>query len=138
MANYYASSRSNYFAVKDAQAFEDEMSNISDIEVITKTGEDGILRYGVLSHISDSGGWPSWVFNEETDDYDDIDFFDIVSEHLADNEVAIFMEAGAEKLRYICGYAVAVNNKGETRQISLNNIYDLAKEIGTNVTIAEY
>ena len=134
MANYYASSRSNYFNVKDADAFKAAMANFGDVEVITD--KDG--RYGVLSQHSDNGTWPSYFFDDITDEETEVDFFSFVADHLADDEVAIFMEAGAEKLRYICGYAVAVNNKGETRMIALSNIYDLAKELGSNVTMAEY
>jgi hypothetical protein len=58
--------------------------------------------------------------------------------HLADEEVAVLQEVGAENLRFVNGYAIAVNNKGERRDISLENIYDLAKELGSNITKAEY
>ena len=48
------------------------------------------------------------------------------------------MGAGAEKLRYIIGWAEAFNNKGESRAISLDAIYNLAKELGSEITRAEY
>ncbi|HTE91774.1 MAG TPA: hypothetical protein VK639_22680 [Terriglobales bacterium] len=47
-------------------------------------------------------------------------------------------EAGAEKCRYVTGWALAVNSKGETRRVSLQDIYDLAGQIGEHVTKAEY
>jgi hypothetical protein len=48
------------------------------------------------------------------------------------------MESGAEKLRYIAGYAVAYNSKGETVSLNLDDIYDKAKSLGTNITTATY
>ena len=48
------------------------------------------------------------------------------------------MEAGAEKLRYISGFAFAFNNKGEEITIRLSDIYERAKDLGTNITAAEY
>ena len=63
--------------------------------------------------------------------------FQIVAERLTDGEVAVFMEAGHERL-YVVGFAVAINNKFETREVSLDGIYELATELGPNVTVAEY
>jgi hypothetical protein len=48
------------------------------------------------------------------------------------------MGAGAEKLRYINGWAEAYNNKGEKRVINLGDIYKLAEELGSEITRAEY
>ena len=48
------------------------------------------------------------------------------------------MEAGHEKLRYISGYAEAINAKGERRTVSLSDIYGLARELGSNITEATY
>lgn len=68
----------------------------------------------------------------------DIDIVSELQEHLADDEVAIFMAIGSEKLRYLDGYAIAFNNKGEIRNVSLDDIYKLASELGPNVTQATY
>ena len=43
--------------------------------------------------------------------------------------MTVLMEIGNEKLRYLVGYTVAVNNKGETVSIDLNAIYELAKPL---------
>jgi hypothetical protein len=133
MANYYASCRSNYFNVKNDEAFIEAMSAVPSIELCrTKNG------FAILGSCPDGSGWPSWAYDEETDTDIEIDLPDIVSKHLVDNDVAIFMESGAEKLRYISGWAEAINNKGERKSISLSQIYDLAAELGTSVTHAEY
>lgn len=123
MANYYATARSNYFRVKDKTAFREWADNIPGLGVWDDR-EDG--RVGVYDG-GDSGGWPSQRYNEETEDYEDLDLAYELSEHLAEGEVAVLMEAGAEKMRYVCGYAIAVNHKGERITVSLNDIYDLAK-----------
>jgi hypothetical protein len=136
MANYYGAARSNYFAVKDETAFRASLP--MHLTVVTNKPEPGEpQRFALLSDEPDGGGWPASVYDEDTDDYVDIDVAVFVSEHLADGEVAVFMEAGAEKLRYIVGHAVAINGAGETRTVNLNDIYELARELGPNVTEAE-
>ena len=137
MANYFGSARSNYFKVKSETAFLAAMNEVPDIEV--HTGKDGTVC--VLVSGGDYGGWPTSTWNEDTDDIIEIDVPTIVSEHLADDEVAIFMEAGAEKLRYIVGYAVAINSKGEREEVSLYDIYELAAGLTDkpeNIIPAEY
>jgi hypothetical protein len=47
---------------------------------------------------------------------------------LAPGEVCIFQQVGAEKLRYLSGWAVAVNGAGERLQISIDDIYTLVRE----------
>ena len=136
MANYIGAARTNYFKVKDDKAFLDAMGDISNIEVVQN--ENG---YALLGDDPDSGSFPSWDHDFETDEDIEIELSKIVASHLVDNEVAIFMEAGAEKLRYINGYAEAVNNKGEHQEISLMDIYDRINELTDtpeNVSRCEY
>ena len=132
MANYYSSARTNYFRVKDVDAFNAWVKEFEDncgVEVVSKEDTFAILFDG-------ESGVP--YFREVEGDYDDLDFMDELSNHLADEEVAILHESGAEKLRYINGFAIAVNNKGQRRVISLDDIYVHAKELGKNVTLAQY
>ena len=145
MANYYGVARTNYFAVKDAEAFKDEMANYA-VEVITREGEDGVTLYGLMDTDSDGGGW-NWSYVAELEDEDgeiietdlEIDWVEVFARHLVDGWVAILVETGAEKYRYVSGYALAVNSKGESREINLSRDIDkLAREIGENVTDASY
>lgn len=129
MATYFGTARTNYFHVKDKLAFDAFIENFYGIDVVTKDGDST----GFIALLFEDGP-PSW----DPDTEDEIDFMDELAPHLADGSVAIMMEAGAEKLRYVNGYAIAINNKGERKDISLNAIYDLAKELGTEVTLAEY
>jgi transcriptional antiterminator Rof (Rho-off) len=75
---------------------------------------------------------------ENIDDYEEFDFALLLAAHLADGEVAVAMEAGAEKLRYVNGFAFAVNAAGDVRSVSLDDIYALAEDLGPNVTVAQY
>lgn len=142
MANYYATSRSNYFAVKDETKFRQWAESL-DLTVMTPSHPDRIPhevpRFAITPGTqSDSGGWPDNHFNEESQEDEDIDVCEHLSVHLAEGEVAILMEVGSEKLRYLSGYAVAVNHKGQTVRMDLNSIYQRAKRLGTTITQAEY
>ena len=138
MANYIASARSNYFRVKDIDAFLTAMERVPDVYV--ETDKDGSVVLTVQN--SDWGGWPSYYYDDENGiEEEDFDIAELVSEHLEEDSVAILMEVGAEKLRYVVGYAVAINSKGEREDISLMDIYELAAGLTNkpeNVTNCEY
>jgi len=73
MANYYATARSNYFAVKDETAFR-EWAGLLGLTILEPDRHDkvadGIRRFGISSGNSDdSGGWPTSMADEETGDY---------------------------------------------------------------------
>lgn len=134
MANYYATARTNYFRVKDIEAFKEEMSTIP-MEVITrKVGEETLV--GVIS--LDDAGMPYSVYDVDTDTDYEIEWQDIFKKHLQDDEVAVIVEVGNESARYVRGYAEAFNNKGDCVSLSLDNIYTMAKQLGNNITEAEY
>ena len=137
MANYYASARTNYFAVTDLEAFKAELeSKTSSVEVVSKE-EDGLTLVALLGSDDDGAGFP-FEYEDEDGEYVELDWAEIFKAHLEDGWVAIIMESGAEKLRYIAGYAVAYNSKGETVAINLDQIYEKAKSIGTHITHATY
>ena len=137
MANYYGQARSNYFEVKDATKFVEEMAKYP-VEVITEKVDDKTL-YGIMDSNSNGGGLDWTRYDEETDDYIEIDWVEILANHLADNNVAVLMEVGSEKYRYLNGIAFAVNNKKEFIRISLDDIYEKAKEtLGSQITTATY
>ena len=138
MATYTSTARTNYFRVKDVDAFNKWIKQFSGLEKIVHETQGTI---GVLF----DDGVPNvrWETEKDADgneqDVDvEIDFMEELGLHLADEEVAVLQEVGNENLRYVSGCAIAVNNKGERRQISIDNIYDLAKELGGNITKAEY
>jgi hypothetical protein len=136
MANFVGYARSNYFAVKDENAFQEEMK-LYPVEVITKE-QDGVTLYGFLDS-DQNGGADVWSFyNDETDEYEEILWSAIFERHLQDNWVAVIVDVGSESYRYFTGGATAFNNKGEVRNVQLNDIYKLAEGLGSNTTVAEY
>jgi len=148
MANWYGTARSNYFHVKDKKKFKEhcDLMNLG----VWDDRKDG--RVGVYPWDNDDGGWPSSIpIDEEqqkkfgiepTDgDYWEFDFAEEISKHLKKGEVAIFVQVGAEKMRYVTGHASAINSEGVLQTISLENIYEIAKGMTDrpdDVTIAEY
>lgn len=132
MANYYCTYRSNYFRVKDAEVFRKFIAQFGNLFLLEEDDKFGFYDE------SGEAGMPGSYRDQESGDDIEVDFMEELAKHLADEEVAIVMEAGAEKCRYVSGYAIAVNNKGEIRTVSLNDIYQVAKSLGKNVTPAEY
>lgn len=128
MANYEEQARSNYFKVKNVDKFKEFLE-----EHYLHFIEDKKGLVGFLAH----DGIPSW--NQETDE--EMDFMNLLSKHLADNEVAIIVGNGYEKMRYLSGFAVAVNKKGKTASVNISDIYNKAKRLTKNpenITLAEY
>jgi hypothetical protein len=125
MADYVPKARSNYFAVRDRAAFLAwcETRDLTPIRNAKDTLDGFLCDQGI----------PTSSYNEETDDDGDIDFFAELAEHLADEHVAICMEIGSERLRYLIGYAMAVNHAGETHSIDLNEIYVRAAPLGAHI-----
>ena len=117
MANYYCSCRSSYFKVKDNEKFLVWAATVPGISAqVEDAGKHNGLAV-ILGDNPDSGGWPSDRFNDEKDEYEDLDFFGELSGHLAEGWSAILMEAGAEKLRYIVARAVLVDWRGKVKVI---------------------
>lgn len=136
MANYYATWRSNYFKVKDLDLFKKEIEPI-DVEVLEK-GEYVALIQG---QEGDGNGIPTWYYLEEEDEEEEWDLADFFGRHLKVGSVAVLMEAGAEKVRYVHGHAQAFSWTGEEVSLSLGEIYKLAQdEFGgdAEVTLCEY
>lgn len=133
MANYYETARTNYFRVKDEAAFRAFMDTVPGSEV-----HGSSTKPGMFCVLFTEDGVSSSRFNEETEDWDEFDFMEELAPHLADKSIAVLEATGAEKLRYVCGYAVAINNKGERISININEIYKLAtEEFGSDTEITE-
>jgi len=137
MANFYGTARTNYFKVKDIEAFKDFVNSLSNCTLLEDVGKDEQKLFGFYSDC-DSGCFPS-SYNEETDEHEDIDIVEETAKHLAEGEVAVFMEAGGEKCRYISGWATAINDRGDSIYLSLNDIYKMAEDkFGVKPTMAEF
>lgn len=135
MANYYGQTRTNYFAVKDEVAFQEEMANYP-VSVFFKTTDEGATLYGFVDDDADGSGEIWSIYNDDTDEFDEIDWSDVFKRHLQDEWVAVIITIGWEKYRYFQGDATAYNNKGESKTVNLEHIYGMAKDLGSNVEFA--
>lgn len=131
MANYTAYFRSNYFAVKDVAQFQ-AFCAAFQLEMITDT-ENNQTLYGFLNE-GNEGGIPATRYNEATDDWEEVDLLGELAAHLVEDYVAIVMEVGFEKMRYLIGMAHAVNAKGERMEVDLDEIYERSAVLGRKGT----
>jgi hypothetical protein len=88
--------------------------------------------------LASEDGWPEYKYDPDTYEEEELNWEGIFIRHLVDNQVAVIMGAGAEKLRFISGWAMAYNNKGESVGVNIADIYNLAKELGSGITTATY
>jgi len=121
MANYYAQWRSNYFYVKDLESFT---AWCARCRLDLWRNKDGTVGFGCGDN---EGGLPSSYYDEATDDDIEIDFIAELVDHLQADQIAVVQEVGHEKLRYLVGWAIAVNAEGETTTVSIDDIYDRAE-----------
>lgn len=135
MANYYASARTNYFRVKDEAKFREAVAKLGpNIDIWQQNDDPAMFGLGF-----DETGVPCSMQTANEDDWEDLDFAAFLAEHLQDDQVAVVIEAGAEKMRYIIGQAFAVNAEGEVVFVDLSEIYHKAKaQFGIEPTRAEY
>jgi hypothetical protein len=136
MANYEPYARSNYFAVKDRAAFA-AFCDRWNLHLVEKSTQEDPASVMVGFLCDDEQGFPNEL-QDDTGIAHDVDFMSELAEYLTDDAVAIVMEIGHEKLRYLVGYAVAVNAQGHTVSINLDEIYDRAAVIGGPITPCEY
>lgn len=138
MANYTGSARSNYFRVRDEAAFLAWVETLPG--VVARRDDEDLSRFVLLVEEGDDGGWPNWLYDEQAESEEEIDLHAELADHLAEGEVAILEEVGAEKLRYLVGYAVAVNHRGEKLAVSIDDIYEKVREAGwgSDISTATY
>ena len=150
-----AKARTNYFGVKDAAALKAELQRYGiDPQPwgAVQTGADFVFddeTAGKVAFFCD-GTWPSLEEDAVADrleadvdeqvPQDHVDLAALVAAHMEDGQVAIFMDIGSEKMRYLGATAVAVNAAGDRRVVDLQDIYGLAQELaapGTLIGVAE-
>lgn len=133
MANYYGVGRTNAFTVKDIDAFRTAMDSF-DLSI--RASDQAAPNRVCLFSEAEGGGWER--YDEDEDAF--VNVVDMIAEHLADGECAIFQHVGFEKLRYLTGYAVAVHSTGEHIEVDIDSIYKLARDrFGlTEVSTAQY
>lgn len=152
MANYYGSGRSNYVKVTDIEMIkkiaalygcsvsfkdEDEASGLVCLLAETEHGDFENYRFPDKDEVKlIKQVWPEAEIDDET--FELPDFMKTISKYLKRGYVFIWTHVGNEKLRYLTGYSAAVNSKGQTKCVSITDIYKLAKPMGKHITTAEY
>ena len=122
MADFLATSRSNYVLVKDVQAAIDSLKHY-DIPIHRHpTNKNAIMLAG-----GDDSGTFNLSYVDESGDEIYLDLAEWASSHLQQGQVLVLVSAGAEKLRYISAWAEAYTWKGEV--ITVNLIETLFKKI---------
>jgi hypothetical protein len=140
MANYYAAARTNYFKIDPAkrEAFLAWIEKFKLEYIEDKENQFTLFPGGW----TDDGTFPSYDPALEDKDGEDPNFVftDELFKFLAPGSVAIMIESGHEKLRYVGGHAIAIDHTGKEVCIALHQIYDLAKAEfpGAEVTQASY
>lgn len=107
MANYTATSRTNYFRVTDEAAYQNLFG-----ELLSEFGIKDFSREinGTLQH--GFGSYGSIEYEDpESGEYDFGAFCERLQPLLPEDEAFIYMEAGNENLRYLCGYYAVVTSK---------------------------
>lgn len=122
MANWCGAFRSNYFKVKSPKKFRLFFDTIKkQYSEIDLWEEEKEFAFGGYCNI------PNSLYGKEGNAAIDSITLEI-AKYLKDDEILILQEAGNEKLRYVTGYAVAINSKGKTTSIEISDIYDIASK----------
>lgn len=126
--DYASFTKSNYFKVKDPDAFKRFVASFSGtLCTQEKNGEvlHGFHVEDLVCDIPDEN--EGCVYVEEA-----------LAKHLEPQWVAVVEHVGREGTRYVAGHAYAVNSEGDITTVSLRDIYADAARMGKHVTDASY
>lgn len=139
MAEWYGTARTNYVEFESEAAFKEVRDYVEQFDIAMSTHHEvSLAAMFNASDMSDSGGFPNDRYDEDEDDFVEFDW-GYVAQRMAEGHVLVIMEAGAEKLRYISGWAQAWNKEGQHVGISLDDIYEKARAaFGIYPTVATY
>lgn len=115
MANYYATTRTNYFRVKDSEALKTLIAHTtSDVEFVrlwSKECADDNIRYAFGCYGSISGTKEENELLDESYDEDAFDrFVQGLQECVADDDAIVITEVGNEKLSYVTAIATIITS----------------------------
>lgn len=123
MANYSPAWKSGEFGVKDEERFLQWVQSFGGEVGFDREVKESQVSFTLQQGDTSESGIPCMRYNPDTYKWVDCDFAKELASHLAEDSIAVLQEVGAEKLRYLVGYAVAVRSDGEILQISIEDIY---------------
>ena len=128
--------RSNYFKVKDAGAFEEFMRRVvsddTDVNVWLETGDDGQARYAFGCYGSILG------YREAIDAVDDGEeagfdaFIEELQKHVAEDDAIILMESGNQYTHSVYGYVNVITSRNLFEESLVNIGVSTARQFLNN------
>lgn len=131
MANTEYSARSNYFHVRDKDAFT-EWAKKRELTIEVSSSDETMFAIFPIY-----GGWHEWNDEDENGEFTEIDMAEELSKHLIDNEVAILQQVYNQKLRFLGGISTAVISDGSRLDIDIDDIYKMVKDKFPNMAVTE-
>ena len=111
MANYYATIRTNYFSVKDENAFRELFQSViaaeDEVHLFEELQSDGSMKFGFGCYGTISG------VCTDSDDEDNPDwdrFMEALQKLVCEDDAIIITEVGNEKLRYVGGISTVITS----------------------------
>lgn len=106
MANYYATTRTNYFRADDPELLRSTIEaaayEVESLKLWSLTGEDDIIRYAFGCYTSIAGAMDEDTFEE---------FVATLQKCLADGDAIVITEVGYENLRYLEALATIITKE---------------------------
>ena len=115
MADFFATSRSNYVLVKDVTAAIEALKDF-DIPIHRHPKNANAI---MLAGCDADGTFSSSYVDENTGEDIYLDLAEWASTHLVEGQVLVLVSAGAEKLRYVSAWAEAYTWDGEVITVDL-------------------
>lgn len=142
MSNWNGTARTNYVRFKDEVSYEAAKA-VADKAAGLEWHPHPIEKWTAMisGGCPDTGGFDFSVYGDDVPDDGEGLWWPDIAQHMADGQVLVVMEAGAEGLRYLTGEALAFINDPDLTcvAVSLNDIYKLASErFGVDPATATY
>ena len=127
MADFFATSRSNFVLVKDVTAAIEALKDF-DIPIHRHPKNANAI---MLAGCDGDGTFSSTRYDDLVETY--LDLPEWAATHLVEGQVLILVSAGAEKLRYVTAWAEAYTWKGE--QVSVDLLVTLFSKLESKLGI---
>ena len=116
MADFFATSRSNYVLVKDVTA---AIEALKDFDIPIHRHPKNVSAI-MLAGCDSDGTFSSTRYEDLVETY--LDLAEWAATHLVEDQVLVLVSAGAEKLRYVSAWAEAYTWKGEMVSVDLLDV----------------